>query len=205
MPPTRKYEQRLRARASEETRRRILDAVYQRLREAPAEAVSVDKVAKLAEVSRSTVYTVFGSRAGLFDALGMDLLQRGGFTDMVRAVLHPDAREGLRGGIRGNVLMYAAHRDVLRALFSMAQLDAEAVGGAVQRLERGRAEGMSGLAGRLAEQGVLRDGLTAAQAADVLWLLTSFDSFDLLYTGRALQPDRVVATLVSTAEHALCS
>jgi hypothetical protein len=141
----------------------------------------------------------------LFDALGMDLLKRGGFTDMVRAVLHPDAREGLRAGIRGNVLMYAAHRDVLRALFSMAQLDAEAVGGAVQRLERGRAEGMSGLAGRLAEQGVLRDGLTAAQAADVLWLLTSFDSFDLLYTGRALQPDHAIAILFRTAEHALCS
>jgi len=205
MPPTRKYEQQLRARAAEETRRRILDAACQRLREAPSEPVSVDKVAKLAEVSRSTVYTVFGSRAGLFDALGMDLLKRGGFTDMVRGVLHPDAREGLRSGIRGNVLMYAAHRDVLRALFSMAEVEVEAVGGAVQRLERGRSEGMSGLAGRLVEQGVLRDGLTAAQAADVLWLLTSFDSFDLLYTGRALQPDHVSAILVSTAEHALCS
>ena len=205
MPPTRKYEQQLRARASEDTRRRILDAAYQRLREAPSEPVSVDKVAKLAEVSRSTVYTVFGSRPGLFDALGMDLLERGGFTDMVRAVLHPDAREGLRGGIRGNVLMYAAHRDVLRALFSMAQLDAEAVGDAVRRLERGRAEGMSGLAERLAEQGALQDGLTAAQAGDVLWLLTSFDSFDLLYSGRALTPEDVATTLVDAAERALCS
>ena len=89
-------------------------------------------------LQRSTVYTVFGSRAGLFDALGMDLLHRGGFIDMVREVLHPDAREGLRGGIRGNVLMYAAHRDVLRALFSMAQLDAEAVGGALGQHCRAR-------------------------------------------------------------------
>ena len=124
---------------------------------------------------------------------------------MVRAVLHPDAREGLRGAIRGNVLMYAAHRDVLRALFSMAQLDAEAVGDAVRRLERGRAEGMSGLAERLAEQGALQEGLTAAQAGDVLWLLTSFDSFDLLYSGRALTPEDVATTLVDAAERALCS
>ena len=45
---------------------------------------------------------------------------------------------------------------------------------------------MSGLAGRLAEQGVLRDGLTAAQAADVLWLLTGFDSFEA--EGRRVPP-----------------
>ena len=36
--------------------------------------------------------------------------------------------------------MYAAHRDVLRALDSMAQLDADAVGGAVQKMDEGRAE-----------------------------------------------------------------
>lgn len=34
-------------------------------------------------------------------------------------------------------------------------------------------------------------GVTAGQAADLLWLLTSFDSFDLLYTGRALPVDEV--------------
>lgn len=204
MPPRRKYEQRLRAQAAVNTKRRILDAVYQQLVDAPSEPVSLDKVAQLAEVARSTIYTVFGSRAGLFDALGMDLLHRGGFTGMVHAVLQPDARQGLRDGIRGNVHMYAAHRDVLRALFSMAQLDADAAGGAVQRLEQGRADGMNGLARRLYEQHTLRDGVTADQAADVLWLLTGFDSFDLLSTGRQLSTDAVTATLADTSEHALC-
>ena len=74
----RPYEQRLRARSAEETRRRILDAVYERLREAPAEPVSVERVARMAGVARSTVYLVFGSRAGLFDALGDDLLRQDG-------------------------------------------------------------------------------------------------------------------------------
>jgi AcrR family transcriptional regulator len=78
--------------------RRILDAVYQRLRKAPAEAVSVDLIARPAGVSRSTVYLVFGSRSGLFDALGADLLRRGGFGDMLRVTAHPDARAALRGG-----------------------------------------------------------------------------------------------------------
>ncbi|MEV0145449.1 MULTISPECIES: TetR/AcrR family transcriptional regulator [unclassified Nonomuraea] len=204
MPPPRKYDQRLRAKAADQTRRRILDAVYQRLVEAPFEQVSMDKVAKLAEVSRSTIYTAFGSRAGLFDALGMDLLHRGGFTDMVTAVLQPDARRGLRDGITGNVHMYAAHRDVLRALFSMAQLDADAVGGTVRRLEDGRAQGMNDLAQRLHDQGALRDDVSIDQAGHLLWLHSSFDAFDLLFTGRSLSADTVAALMARAAEHALC-
>lgn len=62
------------------------------------------------------------TRRRILDALGADLLQRGGFDRLMEAVAHPDAREGLRGGIRGGVVMYAAHRDALRVLFSMAQL-----------------------------------------------------------------------------------
>src|SRR5262245_57833850 len=105
--PTRKYEQRLRAEAAEDTRRRILDAVYERLRAAPSEPVSLDRIARLARVARPTIYLAFGSRSGLFEALGADLLQRGGFHRMLRAAAHPDAREALRGGIRGVVAMYA--------------------------------------------------------------------------------------------------
>ena len=199
----RKYEQRLRAQAAEETQRRILDAVYARLREAPAEPVSLDQVARIAGVARSTVYLIFGSRAGLFDAFGADLLQRGGFDRLLEAAADPDAREGVRGGVRGGVFMYAAHRDAWRVLFSMAMLQADAVGGAIQRMEHGRAGGMALLAQRLADQRVLRPELSAAEAADLLWLLTSFDSFDLLYTGRSLPADRVADRLVATAEKSL--
>ena len=53
----------------------------------------------------------------------------------------------------------------------MAQLDENAVGGAVQRLEAARAAGMARLAQRLADQGLLREDVTTERAADVLWLL----------------------------------
>src|SRR5919205_466520 len=106
---TRKYEQRLRAETAEETRRRILDALYERLRAAPSQPVSIDQVARTAKVARSTVYLIFG----------------------------------LRGGIRGGVQVFAAHRDAIRVLHSMAALDAEAVGGAIRRIEDNRAGGMA--------------------------------------------------------------
>ena len=200
----RRYEQRQRAEAADETRRRILDAVVQRLREAPSQAVSIDQVARIAGVARSTVYLVFGSRAGLFDAAARDLLDRSGFERVVRAVADPDARETLRGGIQGGAHTYAADRDTFRALYSMAQLDPDAVGGAIQRSEQNRARGMADLARRLAEQDALRPGVTAEAAADLLWVLTSFDSFDLLLTGRGLSADAAADVLIETAERALC-
>jgi hypothetical protein len=62
---------------------------------------------------------------------------------------------------------------------------------------------MAHLAERLADEGVLRPGLTEEDAAHVLWVLTSFESFDLLHTGRRLSVERTIDLLVETAERAL--
>ena len=200
----RPYQQRARAASAAETRRRILDAVYERLREAPSQPVSVDQIARMAGVARSTVYLIFGSRSGLFTALGEDLFARSGYDRLLEAVRQPDARAHLRDGLRTGTEMLAVERDVIRALHSMSQLDEEAVGGMVGRWEENRSRGMARLAGRLAEQGVLRDDVTAERAAHVLWVLTSFESFDLLRTGRGLPVDEIVAIFIETAERTLC-
>jgi AcrR family transcriptional regulator len=201
---TREYKQRHRAEAAEETRRRILDAVYEQLRAAPAEQISVDRVARAAEVARSTVYVAFGSRVGLLDALGEDLLQRAGFERMLRQSRQPDARESLRAGIHELAAMYAAERDVICALVSIVRLKTDAFSGAIARLEERRARAMTDLANRLADQDQLRPGLDPEDAANALWLLTSFDAFDLLHAGRQLAIQRVADTLTAMAEYAIC-
>ena len=191
--PTRKYEQGLRAEAAEETRQRILDALYARLREQPSEPVSVEQVARLARVARSTIYLVFGSRAGLFDALAAELFR----TRRVRARgggrRDPDAREHLRGGIRGGT------RDVRgppRRL-PRAVLDGAARRG--RRRRRGAPPGggagaRDGAAGRAARRrrASCATDVTVADAAHLIWLLASFDAFDVLYTGRGLSVDEIV-------------
>ena len=199
----RRYEQRVRAEEAEKTRQRIVDAALERLRDAPAEPVSMERIAIMAGVARSTVYAIFGSRAGLFDAVGVELRERGGYDRLVAASHHDDAREALRGGVRTASEMLAASRDSFRILHSMAKLDPEAVGGAVHRWEEERAAAMTRIARRLHEQGVLRAGVGAAEANDVLWVLSSFETFDLLYTGRGLPLDAVVERLTATAERAL--
>lgn len=201
---TRRYEQRLRAEQAQDTRRRILDAVGDRLRAAPTEPVALEKVAELARVARSTIYSVFGSRAGLFDAFAEDLWARTGLPALTAAVAHPDVREHLRGGIAAASTMYAADRDVYRVLYSMGELDPEAVGGAVAKMERMREGGMEHLARRLHDEGELRADLTVEQATDLLWMLCSFEAFDALYTERGLSLDDAIAMLVTTAERAVC-
>ena len=42
------------------------------------------------------------------------------------------------------------------------------------------------------------------EAADVLWMLASFGSFDALYTGRGRPVEEVSRTLIATAERTLC-
>ena len=200
---SRKYEQRLRAESAEDTRRRILDAVGQRLRAAPTEPLSLDQVARLAKVARSTIYLVFGSRAGLLRAFGDDLFERGGVAELTLAVDHPDAREHLRGAFLAGMQMFVDERDIYRVLFSMSQLDPAADEGTIARKEENRSGGMIHLARRLAEQGYLRSDMTFEKAADVLWVLASFETFDLLYTGRGLPIDDVVDLVITMAERTL--
>ena len=201
---TRKYDQVLRAEAARKTRRRILDAVGQRLREVPTEQPSLDQVARLAKVSRSTIYADFGSRAGLFDAFVVDLWERTGLRELNAAVAAPDARRHLREGIAAASRMKGQDLATYRVLHAMDRLDPESAGGAVRLMEKDRRAGMESLAAHLERDGALREDVSAEEATDALWVLTSFESLDLLMTGRGLTVDEAIETLVAMAERAVC-
>ena len=61
-----------------------------------------------------------------------------------------------------------------------------------------------GALGKVARMAEVSRKWMADQAADLLWLLTSFDSFDLLYTGRDLSIEKTATTLITTADRSLC-
>jgi AcrR family transcriptional regulator len=200
----RKYEQVLRAEAAEETRRRILDAVGQCLRETPTEQPSLGRVAELAGVSRSTIYADFGSRSGLFDAFVFDLWERTGIGELGEAVEAANARDHLRAGIRAASRMKGQELVIYRVLHAMDRLDPESAGGALRKMETARRGGVQSLAEHLEREGALRDGMGVEEAADVLWVLTSFESLDLLVTGRSHTVEEAIETLVDMAERAVC-
>ena len=68
MKSTRSYTMTSRARATEETRTRILEATVDLVTERLAADISLDSVAQRSGVSVQTVLRHFGSRAGLFGA-----------------------------------------------------------------------------------------------------------------------------------------
>jgi hypothetical protein len=119
-------------------------------------------------------------------------------------VAHRDARRHMREGVAADCRMYAQDLDVYRVLFSMNHLDPASLGGAVERMEQRRAGGMAYLAQRLAEDGMLRDDVTVAQATDMLWVLCSFETFDALHAGLGKSVDESVEVIVRMAERSLC-
>ncbi|MBH0778442.1 TetR/AcrR family transcriptional regulator [Nocardia bovistercoris] len=200
----RKYDQAARADAAEQTRRRILDAVADQLREAPTRPVSLDKVAKAAGVSRSTIYVDFGSRAGLFDAFVAELTARTGVAELTAAVAADDPRAHLRGAIAAASAMMAGDLEIYRVLHAMDRLDPASAADAVRAMEENRRGGVTYVAERLHAAGALRADVSVDWAVDILWALTSFESLDLLLTGRGLGLDDAVERLTTTAERTLC-
>ena len=199
----RQYVQRVRAEAADATRRRILDAARATLERGPGGALRVEEVARTAGVSRSTVYVLYGSRAGLFDALARHLRLEAGFDDLIREFRRPDALEAMRGAQRAAVRMYAKMPELARGLFTMAAADPDAVA-AVRAVEDGRRPGQAEIARRLAAQGYLRDGVGIDEATDILTVITSFQAFDELFSGSGLPAEVVADRLVAMAERSIC-
>jgi len=200
----RTYEQVRRAESAEATRRRILETVGQCLRDKPTEQPSLNRVAEQAGVSRSTIYADFGSRSGLFDAFVVDLWDRTGLRGLSEAVTGGSAREHLRKGVRAASRMKGQELAVYRVLHAMDRLDPESAGGAVRQMEISRRRGMVDLAEHLARDGELREGLGVDDAVDLLWVVTSFESLDLLVSGRGRSVEQAADLLVAAAERAVC-
>ena len=199
----RRYVQRARADASDATRRRILEAARVTLERGPVGALKVDEVARTAGVSRSTVYLLYGSRAGLFDALARHLRDTAGFDELVVSSRLPDALEAIRTSARIAVRMYARMPHLARALFTLAAIDPDAVAG-IQAIEDGRRPGQAHLARGLKAQGYLREDVSVEEATDILNVLTSFQAFDELFTGSGLDAETVADRLIAMAERSLC-
>lgn len=200
--PKRSYQQKARAEAAAETRRRIIDVTREQLARAPLENVGLPEIAAAAGVARSTVYTIFGSREGLMVAVAEDLLDRGGFARIGMALRGPDVVQAFETSMDVAMEMYSQEHAVSQALLSLSAVDRDA-SSAAARLNFGRRGGMQRLAERMHEQGVLRDDVTVDEAADILWIITSFETFEQLYRGRGLTPKQVGERLMAITRRTL--
>ena len=186
------------------TRQRIIDAARQVLTAQPLRSFNLSEVAELARVVRSTIYTVFGSREGLLRAVAQDMNERGGWERMRKAFRDPDAWVAIRRNIEEGTRMVAIRAPGRPGDQRPGRGRPGCRGG------RGRAWTSSGcgacesLARRLGEQGYLRPELDHEQAVEILWVLTSWNTFDQLYSGRGLDQPAAAERLVTMARLTLC-
>lgn len=176
--PRRRYDATSRRARAAARRDAVVDVARSRFLTRGFSATTVAEVAAEAEVSVESVYKWFGTKAGLLKAVWDRSLAGSGTT---HAELRSDA--GSRSATDGRAIIRnwarlaaevgAVGDPVHRLIESAAHADREAAE-LYAVIERERAARMEHNAAYLVEGGYLRDGVTAAQARDVLMLYTTF-------------------------------
>jgi AcrR family transcriptional regulator len=201
--PRRTYRSTRRAQQSAKTRREIVTEAGILFRDRGYAAVAMEVIAAGAGVAVETIYRAFGSKAGLFRAV-IDAAVAGGVS---RAEVPVEERPAIRAVIeepdpRRQVARYAAtqpgiHRragPLLRVLRGAAATDAD-LGRLWDEIESARLTGQGRFVARLAEEGVLRPGLTVGVGRDGVWTLCSLAVYDMLVETRGWSAERYEAWL----------
>jgi len=187
---------RARAESAAETRRRVIEGARAAIVDGPTLSLSMADVAARAGVARSTLYDTFGSRGGLVGAVVVEVSLRAGFERVLELFNLPDAAEGIRQALPAGVRMIGSDFELFRRVGLLAQLDPD-VSAALDVSAHQRAGGMRYQAGRLAEQGRLRPGVTVDEAAALLWVLTDFRTYDGLRSTWGMDAEQIAVFVES--------
>jgi len=167
--------------AADRTRARVLRAARELLAaRAGAQPFSVDAVARRAGVARMTVYHQFGSRRGLLEAL-FDSFVAGGElpATLAAAFQRPDPLETLADVVAAFARFWDAGRPWIRRVRALGVLEPE-LGDAVDARNARRREVVRVLLARLRQRYGRPTPEEQAQVAELLYTLTSFETFDTL-------------------------
>lgn len=198
----RPYRQRKRAASAASTRARILRAARGLFERNGLFGVGIDAVAERAGVARATVFQVFGSKAGLLDAIAVDAEDSAEFRALLAALGDSDPSRAVRRSIDAGCRFWDKNVRLVGAMSMLASMDRD-IARAVARREAMRAASLAAIVERLASAGALRRGVGRRRGAEILSLATSFAAFDELRRGRGLPLQEVQRVLRAIVERAL--
>lgn len=159
---------------------------------------TVDAVARRADVARATVYYQFGSKTGLLEALCDLLAETGQMAELAGAFTAAEPQPALTRFVETFARFWDADRLVMRRLRALAPLDPD-VGQVIAARDDLRRHGVRALVDRLAPSA---SPAAADELARVLFVLTSFETFDAL-AGVANRPTQVASTVAAMAGDAV--
>jgi AcrR family transcriptional regulator len=206
----RRYSSEVRAEQSRATRQRVLDAAQALLLRRGYGGATMDAIANRAGVSVQTVYNTVGGKATLLKAVYDTLLA--GDDEPIPIIERPtavamraasDPRRFLALYSRMGREMYERVGPLLPMVLAEGAAGGGEVRAFIDTIEHERAVGTARIAALFDERFGLRDELTVADAADILWTLTAPDIWLRLVHRRGWSPDKVEAWLAEAMAAAL--
>ncbi len=186
---TRRYESRVREAQARRTRDAILAAAQEQFLDTGYAATTIAGIAQQAGVSVDSIYKTFGGKPGLVRAIYERGLKgrRGSVPAYERSeeirMRESDPRTIMREWGRLAAEVGAEVTPIQLLIRSAAGVDPDAAA-LLKEISAHRLKRMRYHARFLAERGYLRDGVSVAQAADVIWTCTSAELYELLVLQR---------------------
>lgn len=202
--PKRKYNSTRRQAQARETRRQVIEAARQLFIEYGYAGATIDAIAQGAGVAPETVFATFGNKRTILAAV-IDVAV-GGDDQPVPLLQRPGPQAVLQQTEPAQLLrLFAADiSDILERVAPMfaimrvaAKTEPEIAELLKIRLEQ-RLRNLTAVAQRLAVQKALLEGLSAEQAADIIWTITSPEVFSLLTVDRGWSRERYTRWLGDT-------
>jgi AcrR family transcriptional regulator len=192
--PTRSYDAGRRQERARHNRDRILDAAERRFLRDGYGTTTIATVAADADVSPDTIYKTFGGKPGIVRAIRNRALEGEGPTPAEQRsdALHnieTDPRKIIEawGALTAEITPRVA--PILLLIRAAATTDPEILV-LLEEMDNDRLRRMTLNARRLRNAGHLREGITIAHAADVLWTYSAPELYELLVLRRGWSPRR---------------
>jgi AcrR family transcriptional regulator len=160
------------------TRDNVVAAARSLFADAGFHRVSLDEIARRADVARATVYHQFGSKLGVLAAVVEDYERRAGLAALAELVETAPPERLVRDVVTAGCDYWATDPALARSIIAFAVTDPQAAD-LLARRDAGRLQ----LLTRMVERLDLPD---PERALDALWLVTGFAAYDDLTRGRGL-------------------
>ena len=196
--PIRSYYSLVRSKQADETRSRIAAAARKLILSRGFEAATVEAIAKEAGVAVPTVYAVFGSKSRILT----ELVDRARFgPEFLRLKEEAEGLDDPVARLRVTARIVRQVCDAERAeveLLRKARVVTPEIEARYEELECGRYEAQCHTVKLLVRAGLLKPGVSAQEARDLLWTFTSRDMYRLLVVDRGWSSDRYERWLAET-------
>ena len=199
----RSYKSLVRERQAGDTRRRIVEATRQLLQNEGYDGMTIEAIARRAEVSAQSVYAIFKSKTGLLVALLDQSMFGPDYEEVVRQTLSatdPETR------LRRAAVVSRQIRSAQSAAFDLmrsAGVVAPELAKLEQQREHLRYQKEEGMINFLRDAGALRPEVDHKTARDIFWMLTGGDVYRMLVRERRWSPQKYQDWLADTLVRSL--